>query len=696
MRQWLEQIEITQRERFFLWVPICLGLGIIFYFSAPTEPPVLMSLIVWVLAGAAVFGCRPHKHILPLVMAFFLGVTGVMAGHIRTAWVMTPMIDEPIKFAMVTGTVAQVEDMGVKKGSRVILKNLLIEDILPEQTPKKIRIRIRSESDLHAGQRIQTLASLNPPSGPVTPEAFDFRRAAFFEGIGAVGFAYRAPEILSTPEAEPVLSGLRHKIAERVYAHTRDPYAPIVNTFLTGQRSAIAEADNEAMRDSSLFHMLSISGMHVVMVAGGVFFIVRLCLAMWPGAALYWPIKKIAAIAGLASAAFYVLMVGAEIPAVRALFMTGMVMVAIMLDRSPFSMRLVALAAILILLFAPESLMGVSFQMSFAAVAGLVAFFEGSRVFWAAWRRQAGIIRKSILFLLGMIMTSIIAGTLTGLLALYHFQNFSLYGVLANMIAGPLMSVVVMPATIVTYLSLPFGLEAGPLKIMEWGVSWILATAHWIAGLPGAVWYVSAWPPISLGLMSAGLIWAMVWKGRGKIFALPVLVLAAITIIMHETPDIQISESGKVVGIMDQEAWLWVSNRRADRFSSDAWMRRIGAEGQKPDVWPKEGRAESIPLSCDPTGCRAEINGRKVAFPRTMESLREDCGWADIMVSSLPIPKTCGVLNRVDMFDVREKGSHAIWISPDRLHVLSAVDVTGQRPWTKAQTKAQTKAREKN
>lgn len=681
---------MTQRERFFLWVPICLGLGIIFYFSAPSEPRVLMSLIVWGLAGVAVFRCHRHKHILPLVMAFFLGVTGLMAAHIRTAWVMTPMIDAPIKFAMVTGTVAQVEDMGVKKGSRIILKDVSIEDIPPEQTPKKIRIRIRSESDLRAGQRIQTLASLNPPSGPVTPGAFDFRRAAFFEGIGAVGFAYRAPEILSTPEAEPLLSGLRNNIADQVYAHTRDPYAPIVNTFLTGQRSAIAEADNEAMRDSSLFHMLSISGMHVVMVAGGIFFIVRLCLALWPGAALYWPIKKIAAIAGLASAAFYVLMVGAEIPAVRALFMTGMVMVAIMLDRSPFSMRLVALAAILILLFAPESLMGVSFQMSFAAVAGLVAFFEGSRLFWAAWRRQAGILRKSILFLLGMIMTSIIAGTLTGLLALYHFQNFSLYGVLANMIAGPLMSVVVMPATIITYLSLPFGLEIWPLKTMEWGVSWILATAHWIAGLPGAVWHVPAWPPISLGLMSGGLIWAMVWKGRGKIFAIPVLVLAAITIIMHETPDIQISESGKVIGIMDQEARLWVSNRRADRFSSDAWMRRIGAEGDKPNVWPKEGRAEPIPMSCDPAGCRAEIKGHKVAFPRKPESIREDCSWADIMVTTLPVPKTCPVPKVVDMFDVRDKGSHGIWLTPDDVRILSASDVSGMRPWTKHATARKT------
>lgn len=685
MGAFLERILAGQRDRYFLWSPVFVGVGIALYFALPVEPYYLSGVMALSVLSGLFFGLRHHPAWVPLAGALFFIALGFSAATFRAAAVYTPLLDKPIKFADVEGTVSGVEDMGVKGGGRIVLKDLRIDDWPPEKTPRHIRLRFKKGGDQVAvGDRIRALASLNPPSSPVAAGAFDFRRQMYFEGIGATGFSYRAPEIIAPHAAAPgFFDRLRERISREVKQNTSYPFSAIVDAFLTGQRGAIREEDNDAMRASSLYHLLSISGMHVVMMAGGIFFVLRFLMCLVPYVALHWPVKKIAAGAGLIAAAFYVFLVGAEVPALRSLFMTGMMMVAIMIDRSPFSMRMVALAALLLLLAAPESLVGVSFQMSFAAVAGMIAFYDYTRPFWMALSRRAGFARRAFSFFLGVIVTSVIAGVLTGLFSLYHFQNFSAYGVLANMVAVPVMSFVIMPATAIVYLAMPLGIESWPMAAMAWGVSWILATAYWVAGLSGAVWHAAAWPGMPFYILIAALTFAMLWRGwRGKALAVPVVLIAFVVIMMSDPPDIQLSETGKVMAVRADDGDMWVSTRRGEKFTIENWMRRNGQEGQKPHLWPKEGTAEGFPFQCDPAGCRGEIGGHKVSVARTAMAIREDCPWADVMVASIPVPKSCRARAVVSLYDVKREGAHSIWLNRAAPRIVSMQDETGARLWS--------------
>jgi len=133
------------------------------------------------------------------------------------------------------------------------------------------------------------------------------------------------------------------------------------------------------MRDAGLAHVLAISRLHMVIMAGSVFWLVRALLAGVPALALRYPIKKWAAVAALLAATFYLVLSGAAVPTVRAYLMMGVVMIAVLLDRPAITMRNVALATLAILPCSPESLFDTSFQMSFAAVIGLVGLTRRSR-----------------------------------------------------------------------------------------------------------------------------------------------------------------------------------------------------------------------------------------------------------------------------------------------------------------------------
>ncbi len=646
--------------------------------------------------------------------AVFLMGIGFMAAQVKTHRVYTPMLLKKISPVGVRGTILSIEPLGGTRGSRVILNDLEIERLSPSETPHKIRLTIRKDEGVKAGQRVKVLAGLNPASPPSSPGAFDFQRMSYFKGIGAVGFAYGAPEILEqvTDHGSP-LENLRRKIADRIISYTDKPQQAVLVALMTGQRQSIREEDWVALRGAGLAHLLAISGLHVGMVAGVLFFFVRLLLAFSPYLALHYPIKKWAAIIALLGACFYTLVVGATIPTQRALMMTGLVMVAIIFDRSAISMRLVALAAFVVLFFSPESLMSVSFQMSFAAVVALICFYQYIRPVWLGFYRSSGFMRRVILYFVGVSLTTLVAGAATGLFALYHFQNYAVYGMLANLIAVPLMAFVVMPLLVLSYVLMPLGLAASILSIAEWGVGWILATAHWVAGLDGALWLVPSWPQWIFILMVLSILIAMIWQGRLRIMIIPILIFLTSLVFLYKQPSIQISSKFDLVSVRDEDGSLWFSTGKKERFTAKIWLRRNGqksgkGKGLKKKIWPKEGGAEPFPLTCDPYGCRGVIEGQKVAVAFSNKAWREDCHWADILISKVPVPyNVCpnrgGEKNRgaqnvpryvIDYFDLWRAGAHAIWLVPNgRVKIKTVEQYRGNRLWT--QTSANKKRNEK-
>ena len=669
-----------------------MSVGIGLYFSVKTEPSLVVSVVPAVIAVFMSFvfwkkflsdAFYARFMFLCLLILAFISV-GFAAAKIRTDSIYAPMILKEIKFATIEGRIKSIEPL--EKGSRVVLSDLVIEELAADKTPHSIRLKVLKDEGLKTGQRVKTLAGLNPPSKPVAPNAFDFQRWSYYRQLGADGFAYNAPEVLEDKKGS-ILSSIRQSITEEIIEHTSAPEQSIILALMTGQRKAIVEDDWDAMRESGLAHMLAISGLHVGMVAGVLFFFSRLIMASFSGFALRYPIKKYAAIFALTGAFFYMLIVGATIPTQRAVIMVGLAMIAICLDRSPLSLRLVALAAIIILLYRPESLVSISFQMSFAAVTALVAFFEYARPFMRSMYSRAGLVRKIFFYFLGLSFTTIIAGAITGLFGLYHFQQYAMYGLIANLFAVPILSFLVMPLLVLAYFLMPFGLSGFVLKVAEYGTSWVLATAHWVAGLDGAVFKIASYPTwVFIGLVICFWIMA-VWKGREKVFILPVIAVLIMLIGATRQPDIQISGSSDLIAVKS-EGKLWHSNFVKERFVAENWLRLHGMERADREKFPKEGSVDGFLLSCDQFGCRGEMEGRKVAVSFSDKAWREDCEWADVIISQRPVKDyECKSPQVIDYFDLWREGAHSIWFMNDRIVIKNVEEERGVRPWTQTKVR---------
>lgn len=671
----------------FLWVPFFLSIGIGLYFSLKFEPELwiitaiaLSIIIIIFIFWKFFFSDETATHLVFLIVVIF-GIisTGFFAAKIRTDNIYNPMIIKKINFADIQGRIKTIEPL--ENGSRVILDNLNIEKMSAEKTPHSVRLKVLKDDELKSGQIIQVLAGLNPASAPVSPYAFDFQRWSYYQRLGGVGFAYGAPKIIEDSKST-ILSTIREKITKQIIAQTSKPEQSIILALMTGQRKAIIDEDWDAMRESGLAHMLAISGLHVGMVAGVLFFFSRLIMAGFGGFALRHPIKKYAAILALVGAFFYMLIVGATIPTQRAVIMVGLAMIAICLDRSPISLRLVALAATIILLYRPESLVSISFQMSFAAVTALVAFFEFMRPYLRKLYSRAGLWRKIMLYFLGLSFTTIIAGAVTGLFGLYHFQQYAMFGLLANLIAVPILSFMVMPLLVLSYFVMPFGLSGFILNIAEWGTRWVLATAHWVANMDGAVLKISSYPSwVFIALVLC--LWVFtVWKGREKVLILPLFFGLLILIPFTKQPDIQISGSSDLILIKDNQKKIWLSSFVTERFTAKNWIRLQGAEDQKRNKWPKEGGVKDFPLLCDAYGCRGTIKDNKIAVSFSEKSWKEDCNWADILISQKPIAKKyCNTPKVIDYFSLWRNGAHSIWFIDDKIIIRNVEEARGKRPW---------------
>ncbi len=680
-----EQLAL-QKDRLILWCPVFLALGIGFYFSLSLEPPLVVGLVFAAISYACLLLVWPLKEIRRLLwlvaMAVAFTVTGFTAAQIRTANVYTPMLVKKLGPVDVTGTVHSIEDLGEETGSRVMLSKLEIERLEPDDTPRFVRLRLRKDEGLAAGQRVRVLAELNPPSPPVMPGAFDFQLYSYFRGIGAVGFIYTAPEILEGQQlgaAELLLEKLRLAAVGRIQDHLEYPEAGVAMALMTGKRKAISEEDQEAMRAAGLAHMLAISGLHVGLVAGVLFFFSRLIMALFPGLALRHPIKKYAAGLSILGALAYTLLVGAPVPTQRAMMMTGIVLMAIIIDRTAISLRLVAFAAFVVLLIAPESLLSASFHMSFAAVVALVAFYEWLRPTLSRWYSGAGWVRKLALYFVGVSLTSLIAGLATGMFALYHFQRFALYGLLGNLAAVPILAFAIMPMVALSGFAMVFGLEALSLAIMEQGIAAILEIAHWVAGMEGAVLLLPAWPLSALVSFVFASLFFMLGRGWLKAVAFPFLLAGIIVISLYKQPDILISSSYKLI-FYQTENDLYVSAKNTDRFTLESWERLMGVEEGESVKWPKEGDLEG--LRCGEHGCHIELKGQKIAFSRNPQGLEEDCAWADILIAPDPVDKWhCAAGVVVDKFDTWRGGSHALWLGENGTTIKTADELRGVRPW---------------
>lgn len=685
---------ITERDRLVLWLPVLIGCGIAAYFSADAPPP------VWPFALSAAFsvgllfllGQRFFWRLgLVAVLAFSLGY---VASGLRLQRVDAPVLRDTVFFKKVTGIIKDIEQQDSK--TRLILRDVGVEGLEVAQIPKQLSISLRNVNrEVRIGDHIRIKAMLFPPPTPAMPGAYDFSRMFYFKQRGAVGFSPRQPEIVARAGSQnfvDALTSLRLSIADRLFAQMDKDESAVAAAMMVGEQSHVSDEVSEAMRDAGIYHILSISGMHMTLACGIIFYAVRLLLSLSPVLALRLPVKKIAASAGLVGGFAYLLLAGYPVPAIRSYVMVACVLLAVLLDRKGISLFSLAWAASLILLVTPDALFTASFQLTFAATLAIVALYE--RYGHVMFDGDAGIFRRLRLYFFALMLTSLAASAFTTPLALYHFNRIAVWGVFANMVMVPLSSFVVMPAAVLAFLMMPLGVEFWSLQLLNWGIHWMIEGSRWVSSLPLANIILPAPSVAGYVVIIMGGLWLGIWRTRLRLLGVPLVVGGLVTSVFYTPYDLIVSEDAKRIAYRSS-AGEWVFLRGdTDSFEAENWLRTAGAT----EAVRRKAGAENAPeLLCNKTSCYIERNGHNVIVAIKRNFLKEDIceSGADIAIADYRLVKeSCDEMPHIiDREFVNRHGAVAIRLHLSDIEIKTTNETRGHWPWSVSAADVTTKSK---
>jgi competence protein ComEC len=672
--------------RLLPWVPIAFGTGIAFYFAADHEPVASVTAGAAAVFGAAAFVLRRQK-IFPIAVLIAAMAAGFAVATWKTARIAHGVLARPMYSVSLSGFV-EARDIR-ERTDRFVLRVAQMESPRGQTKLERVRLSVRKGTAPAVGSFVELKARLQPPLAPLRPGSYDFGRDMYFQGIGASGFVTGAIKTVEQPPVSGGLSlryaalmqGLRDAIDARIRNVLDGDQRAIATALLTGRRDAITTPVNDAMFISGLGHVLSISGYHMAVVAGVVFFAVRALLALIPALTVGFPIKKWSAAAALAAAAFYLLLSGSEVATQRSFFMTAVVLIAVLVDRRAVTFRTLAVAAMIVLALAPEALVHPSFQMSFAATLGLVALVQIGMPRLFASPDNSATARVALWGgreIMTLALASLVAGLATTPYAAFHFHRVTPYGVVANLAAMPVVSAVVMPAGLLGLLAMPFGLDGVFWRIMGVGIDWMIVVTQWVAGLPGAIGRMAAFgigPLIaaSLGIVLLGLLRTPLrWLGA------VVLVFAVIWALVVPQPDILISGDGHNVAVRGKDGRLHLMRTAKDVFLLKEWLAADADIRAPTDASLAEG------ISCDEAGCVAQMaDGGFVTLALRPDALEDDCARAALVVTARQAPPACRS-PVIDQDRLRRQGAMALRRSRDGFAVDAIKPKGVDRPWSPA------------
>jgi competence protein ComEC len=479
---------------------------------------------------------------------------------------------------------------------------------------------------------------------------------------------------------------MRAAIGTHVRARLTGDVGAVATALMNGDRASISDDVNAIFRASGLQHILSISGLHFGMVAFGIYGALRLIFAAIEPLALRYPIKKWAAAAALAGSLVYLLVSGAGVPAARSFLMLAIVLLAVLVERSALTMRNVAIAAMVILLIKPECVFNVSFQMSFAAVAALIAAFEVRRALRGEVAAHDLSLPQRVLRYMGALaLSSVVATAATAPFAAFHFHNFYGYGLPANMVALPLLGVLVMPAATLALLLMPFGLEGPPLAVMGFGIELILTVARFVAHWPGAVLLLRALPLAAFVFIVLGGLWICLWQKRWRRWGAAPIALGVAIALLAVPPDLIVDEDGDHVAVRAADGGLVLLRGRATDYTGTTWLGRDADPRVLPFAEAPRAKGRPKGLHCDSLGCTYRLpGGELLALSDTPESVEDDCAEADIILARVPVRGACtNPALVIDRFALWRFGAHEAWLSAGAIKVRHVQDVRGDRFWSR-------------
>jgi ComEC/Rec2-related protein len=656
---WLTENLQTETEfgTAFLFLPVCFGCGALSYFSLSDEPG-----LRGILAGCAMVFClvvlARNTVILRLFSTALLFVClGSAAAKLETIRFATVMMGSEVT-TRITGKLVHAEEI-TKGRSRLVIDILSTERPKLKFAPERIRVSARGNfAEIEPGSTIKGLVKLFALPGPVQPNGYDFAFESYFDGVGATGFFLGKPKFDVAPDAKTVaetMDTMRSDLTAHIRTIVPGETGAVVAALVTGVRGAVLEADNEALRRSGLAHIMSISGLHLALAAGVLIAAIRLGFALLPAIANVWPVKKMAASAGILIAILYCLLSGSEVATLRSTIMIIVMLGAVLVDRPAITMRNLAIAALILLAIWPHEIAGPGFQMSFAATAALIALYR----WWArrdvierpvqtklVWRVLDNV-KKTVV---GTILSSTVAGLATLPFGAFHFERLAPWGTLSNLLALPAVSLVVMPSAVAAMVAMPFGLDGYIWPIMAWGVEFMLWLAHAITGFggPDATGPV---PIIALSLSTFALVVFCLPQTKLRLLGLVPLILAGGFMLVREEPVAFIDENASLVAFVNGSGDLAVSSTRPDDFSVTNWQRTAETSMVLKPIGVTEikntelmsGLNFGAGFTCTKTLCIGKLpNGLRMAHAKTPESREQACQLADLVVQGFAgLPLKC-------------------------------------------------------
>ncbi len=674
----------AERDQIALWLPVALGAGIAAWMVLPDRFAwfaAMAGFAAFALAGCAVgLGARIGRMMAVGGVVALLGVVLIWA---RADWVASPRIDRPM-VALVAGRVVAVERLPAREIVRVTVEQVAAP------LPSRLRLNIdetQVDERLSVGDRIVVRARLMPPAPPPVPGAQDFARTAWFQGLGTTGKALDKPVVTQGSEAGWLgwLADRRAALSRHIEARLPGSEGGVAASLATGDQGAIAEEDAEALRRAGLAHLLSVSGLHVSAVVGGVMLLTLRLLALSPALALRAPLLLIAAGAGALAGIVYTLLSGAQVPTIRSCIAALLVLAGIAMGREAITLRLVATGALVVLLLWPEAIAGPSFQLSFAAVTALVALLDHPRIrAFAAPREEAWFVRRgrglALLLLSGLVIEVALAP-----IALFHFHKSGLYGALANIVAIPLTTFLIMPAEALALLFDAVGLGAPFWWMTGQALSGLLWLARTVAEAPGAVTMLPTMGRLAFGLFIVGGLWLALWRTGWRRWGLLPCALGTLLALTAPAPDLLITGDGRHVAFVLGDGRVALLRERAGDYVRGMLGEAAGHDG---DALPVDALMQA---RCSTDLCVTEIarGGRRWRIAATRSPYRLDwvrftrtCATADIVISDRRLPRGCRARwLTIDRRLLARTGGIAIDL--DRGGVATVAAEAGHHPWVR-------------
>ncbi len=691
----LKEKLLEERAQWILWGPVGIGTGILIYFGLPYEP------LWWIGITGTAFSCL-FLIFLRILKVEYLGgwflvlvslttFSGFTAAQFRTHSLKTYLFNYPSKVQTIQGDIKKIEQM--PKGLRLTLEKITLSPIKLKHPLKRIRITFKGklssgQDNLIPGQKVEFKGVLLPPNPPIAPGAYDFRKKAFFEQISAVGYGVTAPRTLevSLSQAQGLRSKIftwitkvRHSLTRHLKTTINGSAGAIAAALITGDRSGISEELREHFANSGLAHILAISGLHLSIVVGLAFLILRKGLAFIPALALRYPIKKWAAAFAIILTFFYLVLCDFAIPAQRAFLMTGIILLAVITDRTALTMRNVALAAMVILLLLPESIISPSFQMSFAAVIALVSGYEILRKPLENWRTNCPNWWQTLLFyLFGITFSTILATIATTPYIVYTFNRFTLHSLPANILCIPLLSFILMP-TLILYLILSLFSSSEYLAIaLQKIISFMIKIASTISSWPGSMLLVPSVSPYILVIFTLSFLWFALWKTRWRGWGSVGILLAIILSSFEKKPDIFVASDKNLICLLDAKGKGWVNSLQAGKFSRETWLKMVALQEVQKILENDEDQPTEMIVT--PLMYKMMKDGKTVTIYR---SAQENNLITKPDLTIIPhLMEASGIPNVLTGHDLKMKGGHFIWITREGVKIRTVRDEVGNRPWS--------------